>query len=45
MRLVDFIRVQGGKVIEFRALSDTFDVVEQAVSSWLQVPAVAIWRA
>ena len=42
MRLVNFLRVQDGKIIEFREFSDTFDVVEQALGSWLQVPAIAV---
>jgi ketosteroid isomerase-like protein len=41
LRLVNFVRVQDGKIIEFREFSDTFDVVEQAVGSWLEVPALA----
>ena len=41
LRLVNFVRVQDGKIIEFREFSDTFDVVEQAVGSFLQVPALA----
>jgi ketosteroid isomerase-like protein len=40
LRLVNFLRFQDGKVIEFREFSDTFDVVEQALGSWLQVPAI-----
>jgi ketosteroid isomerase-like protein len=42
MRLINFIRVKDGKIIEFREFSDTFDVVEQALGSWLQVPAIAV---
>ena len=41
LRLVNFVRVRDGKIIEFREFSDTFDVVEQAVGSFLQVPALA----
>jgi ketosteroid isomerase-like protein len=40
MRLVDFVRVQDGQVVELREFSDTFDVVEQALGSWLEVPAI-----
>jgi hypothetical protein len=29
-------------VVEFREFSDTFDVVEQAMGSWLHVPAIAV---
>lgn len=42
MRLVNFIRVQDGKIVEFREFSDTFDAVEQTVGAWLQVPAIAV---
>lgn len=42
IRLVHFMRFQDGKIIEFRELSDTFDVVEQAMGSWLHVPAIAV---
>jgi ketosteroid isomerase-like protein len=42
LRLVNFIRVQDGRIIEFREFSDTFDVVEQAMGSWLHVPAIAV---
>jgi ketosteroid isomerase-like protein len=41
LRLINFVRVQDGKIIEFREFSDTFDVVEQALGSFLQVPALA----
>ena len=40
VRLVNFMRIQDGKIIEFREFSDTFDVVEQALGFWLQVPAI-----
>ena len=40
MRLVDFVRVRDGQVVELREFSDTFDVVEQALGSWLEVPAI-----
>ena len=42
LRLVNFLRIQDGQVIEFKEFSDTFDVVEQAMGSWLQVPAIAV---
>ena len=40
MRLINFIRVRDGKIVEFREFSDTFDVVEQAAGAWLQVPMI-----
>jgi ketosteroid isomerase-like protein len=40
LRLVNFIRVRNGRIVEFREFSDTVDVVEQAVGSWLRVPAM-----
>jgi ketosteroid isomerase-like protein len=40
LRLVNFMRIQDGQIIEFREFSDTFDAVEQALGSWLQVPAI-----
>ncbi len=40
MRLINFIRVRDGKIVEFREFSDTFDVVEQAAGAWLQVPTI-----
>lgn len=40
MRLVNFIRVRDGKIVEFREFSDTFDAVEQAVGAPLIVPAL-----
>jgi len=40
LRLVNFVRLQNGQVIELREFSDTFDVVEQALGSWLEVPAI-----
>jgi ketosteroid isomerase-like protein len=42
LRLVNFIRVQDGQIIEFREFSDTFDTVEQVMGSWLNVPAIAV---
>ncbi len=39
-RLINFIRVRDGKIIEFREFSDTFDAVEQAAGAWLQVPLI-----
>jgi ketosteroid isomerase-like protein len=41
LRLVNFIRIQDGKIIEFREISDTFDVVEQALGYHLRVPVIA----
>lgn len=32
LRLVNFLRIQDGQVIEFKESSDTFDVVEQAMA-------------
>jgi ketosteroid isomerase-like protein len=40
LRLVNLLRIQDGQVIEFKEFSDTFDVVEQAMGAWLQVPAI-----
>ena len=40
MRLINFIRVRDGKIVEFREFSDTFDVVEQALGAWLEVPLI-----
>jgi ketosteroid isomerase-like protein len=40
MRLINFIRVRDGRIVEFREFSDTFDVVEQAAGTWLQVPVI-----
>jgi uncharacterized protein len=40
MRLINFIRIRDGRIIEFREFSDTFDVVEQAAGAWLQVPMI-----
>ena len=42
LRLVTLLRIQDGRVIEFKEFSDTFDVVEQAMGSWLEVPAIAV---
>jgi ketosteroid isomerase-like protein len=42
MRLVNFVRVVDGKIVEFREFSDTFDAVEQAVGAPLIVPAIAV---
>ena len=41
LRLVNFLRFRDGKLIEFREFSDTFDAVEQALGTWLQVPPAA----
>ena len=40
IRLINFIRVRDGRIVEFREFSDTFDVVEQAAGTWLQVPLI-----
>lgn len=40
MRLINFIRVRDGKIVEFREFSDTFDAVEQAAGAWLAVPLI-----
>jgi ketosteroid isomerase-like protein len=40
LRLVNFLRIQDGQVIEFKESSDTLDVVEQAMGAWLEVPAI-----
>jgi len=37
LRLVNFLRFQNGQVIEFREFSDTFDAVEQALGTWIQL--------
>lgn len=37
VRLANFLRVQDGRVIEFREFTDTFDAVEQALGKWLDV--------
>jgi ketosteroid isomerase-like protein len=42
LRLVNLLRIQDGRVIEFKEFSDTFDVVEQAMGAWLEVPAIAV---
>ena len=42
LRLVNFLRIQDGRMIEFKEFSDTFDVVEQAMGAWLEVPAIAV---
>lgn len=39
LRLVNFLRFKDGQLIEFREFMDTFDAVEQALGTWLQVPA------
>jgi ketosteroid isomerase-like protein len=36
-RLVNLLRFQDGKLVEFREFSDTFDIVEQALGRWLAV--------
>jgi ketosteroid isomerase-like protein len=37
MRIAHFLRFRGGKLVEFREFSDTFDVVEQVLGRWLDV--------
>jgi ketosteroid isomerase-like protein len=37
LRLVNFLRFQDEKIIEFREISDTFDTVEQALGRWIEV--------
>lgn len=37
VRLANFLRIQDGRVIEFREFTDTFDAVEQALGKWLDV--------
>ena len=36
-RIVNFLRLRDGKVVEFREFSDTFDVTQQALGRWLDV--------
>ena len=36
-RNANFLRFQGGRLVEFREFIDTFDVVEQALGRWLEV--------
>ena len=36
-RNANFLRFQGGRVVEFREFFDTFDAVEQALGHWLDV--------
>jgi ketosteroid isomerase-like protein len=42
LRLVNFLRVREGKIVEFREFSDTFDAVEQALGAPLIVPALPV---
>lgn len=37
LRLVNFLRVKDGKIVEFREFTDTFDAVEQVLGRWLQL--------
>jgi len=37
LRIVNFLQFRDGKIIEFREFSDTFDAVEQALGTWLDV--------
>jgi ketosteroid isomerase-like protein len=36
-KIVDFLRFEQGKVVEFRELLDSFDVTQQALGRWLRV--------
>lgn len=36
-KLANFLRFESGLLIEFRELSDTFDVTQQALGRWLKV--------
>ena len=36
-RLANFMRIENGRIIEFREFANTFDVVEQALGHYLQV--------
>jgi ketosteroid isomerase-like protein len=38
-RLVNFLRFRNGRLIEFREFADTFDVVEQALGQFIELPA------
>ena len=36
-KMADFMRFEGGAVIDFRELLDSFDVTQQALGRWLRV--------
>jgi ketosteroid isomerase-like protein len=36
-KIVDFMRFDDGRIIEFRELLDSFDVTQQALGRWLRV--------
>jgi ketosteroid isomerase-like protein len=38
MRLVNFLRFREGRLVEFREFADTFDLVEQALGQFIQLP-------
>jgi ketosteroid isomerase-like protein len=35
--IADFMRFRGGRIVEFREFANTFDLVEQALSRFLEV--------
>jgi len=37
-RLVNFLRFRNGRLVEFREFADTFDVVEQALGQFIELP-------
>jgi hypothetical protein len=36
-KLADFLRFESNLLVEFRELSDTFDVTQQALGRWLKL--------
>jgi ketosteroid isomerase-like protein len=36
-RIVNFLRLRDGKVVEFREFTDTLDLTQQAIGRWLDV--------
>ena len=38
-RVANFLRFRDGRLVEFRELADTFDVVEQALGQFITLPA------
>lgn len=36
-RIANFLRLRGGRVIEFEEFVDTFDVAEQALGRWIEL--------
>jgi ketosteroid isomerase-like protein len=36
-RIVNFLRLHEGRLVEFREFSDTFDLTQQALGRWLEV--------